>query len=239
MGNANAGAGRMYRHAHVYVLALFLVVFAGFFKTYFTRLGQAGFLQHLHAATAIGWMGLLVAQSWAISHGRVTWHRALAKLSFVMVPLLVVTGLVMVHVMLSRHPLAPGSSWTLRTFADFVALSYLVIQYAMGIVYRRDVRQHQRFMLATVFALFPPAMGRVIGLDLGLRLGPWNMAINHAIGALVVVVLLVRDWRRERTVYFAYGLALAFFLVLLVSIPLLLHAPGWYRFCLWYGGKAS
>ena len=82
MGNANAGAGRNYRHAHVYVLALFLVVFAGFFKTYFTRLGQAGFLQHLHAATAIGWMGLLVAQSWTISHGRVILHRALAKLSF-------------------------------------------------------------------------------------------------------------------------------------------------------------
>lgn len=226
----------MYRRAHLYVLALFLVVFAGFFRTYFSRLGQAGAWQHLHAATAIGWLSLLVAQSYAITHGRASWHRAMAKLSFVMVPVLVITGLVMVHRMLGRHPLTLGSSWTLRAFADFTSLTYFVIQYAMGIVYRRDVHQHQRFMLATVFALFPPAMGRIIGVDLALRLGPWNMALNHCIGALVVVVLLISDWRRERTVYFAYGLALAFFLFLLASVPMLLHAPDWYGFCLWFGG---
>lgn len=246
MGNAHqqeapprsrALSGRMYRHAHWYVLALFLLVFAGFFKTYFTKLGQTDLIRHIHAATAIGWMTLLVVQSYAITHGKVSWHRAFAKLSFVLVPLLTITGLIMVHIMLARHPLRLGSAWTLRAFADFVALLYFVVQYTMGIVYRRDVRQHQRFVLATVFALFPPALGRVIGLDLALRLGPWNLVINHFIGFSVVAWLLIRDWRKERTVYFAYGLALAFFTLLLVSDPILLHNTDWYHFCLWYGGQ--
>jgi len=103
-------ADGMYRHAHWYVLALFLLVFAGFFKTYFSKLGQTDLIRHIHAATAIGWMTLLVVQSYAITHGKASWHRAFAKLSFLLVPLLTITGLFMIHIMLARHPLQLGSS---------------------------------------------------------------------------------------------------------------------------------
>ena len=229
----------IYRHAHWYVLSLLLVVFAGFFKTYFTRLSSTDLIHHLHAATAIGWILLLAAQSYAIAHGRMAWHRSIAKLAFILLPLLIVTGLFVLHAMLARHPLQRGSVVTHRAFADFASLLFLVTQFSMGIVFRRDVRQHQRFMTATVFALFPPALARVIGLDLALRLGPWNLVINHAVGLVIVAMLLVRDWRRERCIYFAYGYSLAFFMVLMASVPLLMHNNDWFQFCRWFAGQGG
>lgn len=228
---------KMYRHAHLYVLASLVVVFAGFFKTYFTRLTDTDLIHHLHAATAIAWILLVAAQSYAITHGRSSWHRSMAKLAFVLLPLLVLTGLFVLHAMLADKPFQLGGVTTHRAFADFVSLLFITTQFCMGIVFRRDVRQHQRFMLATVFALFPPAMGRVIGIDLALRLGPWNLVINHTVGLLIVAALLIRDWRREHCIFFAYGYALAFFLALLASVPLLMHDTAWYRFCLWVAGR--
>ncbi|MGD8379458.1 MAG: hypothetical protein PVJ40_10570 [Gammaproteobacteria bacterium] len=228
----------MYRNAHRYVLSLFIIVFAGFFKTYFSRLPSADLAHHLHAATAIAWMVLVVLQSYFITHGRTGWHRTFAKLSFVILPMLLITGLVMVYDILTRSPLTPGNSNSLFAFADFSSLLYLLILFAMGIAYRRDVRQHQRFMISTVFVLFPPALGRVflfyVPLDWTV---PLVLAAIYLFSLAIVVVLIVRDWLDEKTLYFAYGFSFAYFLVAASISPLLRHYVPWYHFCLWYTGQ--
>lgn len=229
--------GAMYRHAHWYVLSLFIVVFAGFYQTYFSRLGSTDLIHHLHAITAIGWMLLVVLQSWFITHGRAHWHRALAKLSFVILPMLVITGWFVVYAMLARQPVEPGNPFVMFAFADMTSLFYLVMYYAMAIVYRRDVAQHQRFMLATVLVVFPPALGRVLLQQVPLHwtVG-WVLAAIYLASEIIIVVLLVRDWRRERTVYFAYGFAGVYFLSEIFIWPFLEHYQPWYDFCSWFLG---
>jgi len=229
--------GEMYAHAHWYVLSLFIVVFAGFFHTYFAKLSSTDLIHHLHAITAIGWMVLVVLQSWFITHGRAKWHRAFAKLSFFILPMLVITGLFMVHAILAREPIKIGNPGVIFAFADLTSLVYLAMYYVMAIVYRRDVAQHQRFMLATVLVVFPPALGRVLLQQVPLH---WSvggvLAAIYVFSEIIVIVLLVRDWRRERTVYYAYGFASVYFLFEIVVWPFLIHYQPWYRFCSWYLG---
>lgn len=228
----------MYRHAHGYVLLLFVVVFAGFFRSYFSRLGTTNLIHHLHAITAIAWLVLVAAQSWFVTHGRAHWHRAFAKLSFFILPMLVVTGLFVVHAMLARQPIRLGNPYVMFAFADLASLFYLVMYYAMAIVYRRDVSQHRRFMLATVLVVFPPALGRVLLQQVPLR---WTasrvLAAIYLFSEIIVIVLLVPDWRRHRKVYYAYGFAFAYFLSQRVIWPLLTDYRPWYRFCMWFLGQ--
>lgn len=230
--------GAIYRHAHWYVLSLFIVVFAGFFRTYFSRLGSTDLIHHLHAITAIGWMLLVVLQSWFITHGRARWHRAFAKLSFFILPMLVITGLFVVHAMLAHQPIRPGNPFVMFAFADLTSLVYLLMYYVMAIVYRRDPSQHQRFMLATVLVVFPPALGRVLLQQVPLH---WTvgevLAAIYLVSDLIIVVLLARDWRRERTVYYAYGFAGVYFLFEIVVWPFLAHYRPWYDFCTWFLGR--
>jgi len=228
----------MYRNAHWYVLSLFVLIFAGFFKTYFAKLPTTDVMHHLHAVTAIGWMVLVVLQSYFVTHGRASWHRAFAKLSFVILPMLMITGLFMVYDILTRDPLKPGGPATLFAFADLNSLFYLMVLYSMGIVYRRHVCQHQRFMVSTVFVLFPPAVGRIFLFYIPFS---WTASLILAgiylFSLVIVAVLMIRDWLDERALYFAYGFSFVYFLIAAVISPFLRDYAPWYRFCLWFTGQ--
>jgi hypothetical protein len=76
----------------------FVIVLAfitwGFYKTYIIFFPSfTGFnnLQHFHGAMMMIWMGFLIVQPLLIRSGKVTTHRAVGKLSYVIAPLLMVS----------------------------------------------------------------------------------------------------------------------------------------------------
>lgn len=196
-----------YRFAHYFVGFVLLVILAGFWASYFAPIRQALPLAfHVHAITAMTWLGFLIAQHVTI-HGRMNaLHRQIGLASFALFPLLIV-GLTMI-INLSADRLA-------RNESDFIAFAgpsfaigmviaiaaYLTLFY-LALKHRRNVKLHAGYLLATPLILFESPFSRVIDAFL-----PWmnvigspgpqalfdTIVVSDALAVLFALVLYFRD----------------------------------------------
>lgn len=111
-----------------------------------------------------------------------------------MVPLSLVSGLLLVHIMLAwAEPF--GRSYAARlAFINLTAMTYFAAAYALATAYRRQVQLHARLMGSTAILVLPPALASAL-----LPFGPgFDPAFHKAyvICELVVVALIADDSRR-------------------------------------------
>lgn len=212
-----------------------LLALVAFWPTYLSRIGASTAYTHLHAVTATLWMMMLVAQPAAIRARRLDLHRSLGKISFGLVPLIVLSVLLLAHSRLSglTGPAFAGQSYVLYLQVSLVALFTLC--YVGAMVYRRNRAVHARFMVCTALTLVDPVVVRFM---LWVDSPPsWNYQL-FTFGLtdvlLVGLVWLDRGSRRGRWVF------LAMLPVFVVSqLPALLgltaSAP-WQAFARWFAG---
>ncbi len=171
-----------YRHAHYYVGFVLLVILAGFWASYFAPIGTVMPLAfHVHAITAMTWLGLLIVQQVTIHRRLNALHRQLGWASFALFPLLML-GLAMI-INLSADRYAVRESPFITQFGPAAGIGMLVaIAAYLTLFYRalrdrRQVKLHAGYMLATPMILFESPMSRVIGSLFGpyLREGAWGV----------------------------------------------------------------
>ena len=93
---------------------------------------------------------------------RMALHRALGNSSLILVLLFVVSGLLIVHDMLTRDGSFAKVFGPRLAFADLSTVLYFVFTYAMAIYYRNNVQLHARFMVCNALPLIPPALVRAL-----------------------------------------------------------------------------
>lgn len=212
-----------------------LLALIAFWPSYLSRIGASTAYTHLHAVTATLWMMMLVAQPAAIRARRLDLHRSLGKVSFGLVPLIVLSVILLAHSRISglTGPALAGQSYLLYLQVSLVALFTLC--YAGAIVYRRNRAVHARFMVCTALALVDPVVVRLL---LWVQSPPsWNyqLATFGLTDALLLgLIWLDRGSRRGRWVFVAM---LPVFVV--SQLPALLgltaSAP-WQAFARWFAG---
>jgi hypothetical protein len=196
-----------YRHAHFYVGFVLLVIVVGFWASYFAPIRTALPLAfHVHAVTAMAWLGFLIVQSVAIHRRMNGLHRQIGLASFALFPLLII-GLTMI-INLSANRYASNESAFIAfagpSFAIGMAIAiaaYLVLFY-QALRHRRNVKLHAGYMLATPLILFESPFSRVIDAHL-----PWlnvigspgiqglfdTILISDSIATAFALVLYLRD----------------------------------------------
>ena len=93
-----------YRQAHYFVGFVLLVIMGGFWASYFSRVGGTMPLAfHVHAATSISWLLLLIAQHVAIHRRANALHRQMGLASFVLFPLLILGFTMIIIVSAARY----------------------------------------------------------------------------------------------------------------------------------------
>jgi hypothetical protein len=206
-------AAPSYRHAHWYFLAALAAIVAGFWPSFFKPLGAGDVAHSLHGLTATLWVVTLAGQSWLMSRGLVRWHRRVAYITLVMLTVMVASALQMVAVMLA-NPEMPPSLATMLAFIDLPSVAFLLLLVTLALRNVRRPSAHKRFMAATVFIGFPPALARLYA-----RVGAPGvdfMTALHAsfvtVEAILVVLIAVDHRAGERRL--AYPLSLAFFAVI-------------------------
>lgn len=152
---------QIFRNAVFWFIALLVILVAGFWKSYFSVMFQGmHVLHHFHGLTMLLWVLLLINQSWLIRTRRLKLHRATGKLSFVLAPLIVISGVMVTYhnIGAAENPLAPFmlSIFWLGLFSS--ALFGLL--YALAMVYRRDVHLHARYMITTGLVFLVPGLSR-------------------------------------------------------------------------------
>lgn len=213
-------------------LAVFAVV--GFWPTYFSKLTTASAHAHAHGLAMSLWCVLLISQAWLIRTGRRDIHRRLGKVSFLLVPIVVVATVSFAHVNVRADGLTPIRLYILYLQVHLILL--FLIAYGLAMYHRRQPVMHARFMICTALTLIDPVLVRIIFFNI------WTpdhliylQAITYSVTDLVLVALIMSDWRRELRLG-VYPAMLALFVLFQIPTFFLDHLPVWNSFAAWFMG---
>ena len=222
-----ARAAPLYSRSPWYFSLLLLTAFAGFFPSYYSRLGDARALHHFHAIMATLWMLLLIGQGWLMRQKKVALHRSVGKVSLVLVPLFAASGLMIVHDMLTRDSGFARAFGPRLAFIDISSVAWFVFAYCMALHYRREMALHARFMASTALPLLPPALSRLVG-GVVPGVSSFDMALHIAFAAaeLIVLALLLHD-RKFGKMRAPYLLLMAVLLVQQASFVVSMQLAPW------------
>ena len=220
-------SSQLYYRAPWYFALLLLVAVVGFFPSYYARLPEARALHHFHGLTATLWMLLLLCQGWLMRRKKVARHRTLGKLSLVLVPLFAISGMLVLHDMLTRDSGFARAFGPRLAFIDLSSVLWFVFAYCMAIHYRRDMPLHARFMASTALPLLPPALSRALA-SLVPAVDSFDLALHLSFAAteLVVLALLLHD-KKLGKLRAPYLLLLALLVVQQASFQLSMQYAPW------------
>lgn len=117
---------------------------------------------HVHAAIGLVWMLLLVAQPLAIRGGRVTLHRTLGRLAYVVAPAFVVSGVLLAHVRFAAMDARLFDGEARFLYLPMHTALLFALAAALGFAYRRQTALHARLMAATGLLLIDPVIVRLM-----------------------------------------------------------------------------
>ena len=199
---------RTYKYLGYFLLLLIPLIFAGFYKTYFQPFPNFSknidAYIHLHAIIAAIWVAILIVQPFLIVQKKVTLHRTVGKLSYVVFPLLIISFIPRI----------------IKTYnaGDFPYLffplgdgSLLILFYVLAIYYKRKTAKHMRYMIASALVLLGPTFGRI-----GPNLMGWSelltQNIEYAIIYSILISLILYD-RKNKRKFQPYLFAMAGFII--------------------------
>ncbi|HEX2220400.1 MAG TPA: hypothetical protein VHG35_16465 [Gemmatimonadales bacterium] len=225
------------RREHVFylgmALAVILVVFAGFARTYYLRpwftADALRPLLHLHGVVFTAWVVLLLGQVTLVAGGRVGVHRRLGVAGMALASVLVLVGATTAIIRAKEGFAPPGGPpplvFLIIPFADMVVFAALV---GAGFAFRRRGDTHKRLMvLATISLLAAPIARLPFGV---MEAGP---PAFFGLTDLFLVPMLVFDLVTRGRIHPATGWGA---LAIVASQPLRLILGGtsaWLAFAGW------
>ena len=195
-------------------IAAIVVTLFGFWRTFFSRLGQVDAAHMLHGALATGWLVLVLVQASLIRSRQFKWHRVLGWASLPVFLLLIASSFYMITLMLSaKGGLAiPFETAKIFGYSDVTALPLLIIIYAGAIILRKDRHVHSRLMPITLLAGLLPALARFFfGISVLMGIAVADKGIEKITAGLslamhptyisvlgVLAIAIFVDWKNNR-----------------------------------------
>lgn len=235
----------LYPNLEYWLLLFIPLTVGGFYFTYFTQLQSSPKLIHFHFALMATWMGLAIVQPYLIHHKKIRLHRKLGKLSYLLVPLLILTTWFVMkqsytnQLVAFESDLAQGiAPYTAEegriviasySAIAFVYLFWLTVFYGLAVFFRRQTSLHARFMIAAALTFLGPTLDRILFFWFDLTtvgFGISVMAVSFFIIDLILMMLLIRDIRKNKS-------PIPFLLTLGIYIPVqlfyltLIETAGW------------
>lgn len=186
-----------YSRAYLYFGFSFLIMVAGFAPSYFLKFGETSLAHHFHGITASLWMLLLVIQPLLYKSGKMQWHRILGRSSLILVPLLIIGGLSMIHIMMNEGNYPPLVPYQLG-FIDFFTLGQFTLFYILAIKNISDIQYHARYMACTVFGPIIPALTRLLFWVPGVDSFSISLNLSYIIVEVILLLLILDDKRRGK-----------------------------------------
>lgn len=208
---------KFYYHNLGYWFLLFIALaFAGFYKTYFSRLLEPiPDLIHIHFVLMGLWIGMLITQPFLIKYKKLSWHRMLGKISYVLVPLILISAFLLTRREYYQKidTLRQGAIKGLNHLSQFEIVKaaatnpaailtciLFALFYFLAIWHRHKSNKHARYMLATALLIVGPTLDRIIFLDLNIRsvAGISAYFISFLLVDIILSLLLYLDFKNKR-----------------------------------------
>ena len=149
-----------YKNTHRWLIIPFVVIMLGFAPSYWLKLGEVPFRQHLHGITATLWFIVLIAQPYLVTHGKAKQHRFYGMLA-----LFVAGGVALSAAGAIPYNFQGSMSAAARyglSLIDVVVVSGFSVAVIMAIRTAKDIDSHARWMISTVFWAVMPGLFRLI-----------------------------------------------------------------------------
>jgi hypothetical protein len=205
-----------YHNLGYWFLLFIVLAFAGFYHTYFVKLLDIKTpIIHIHFLLMGLWISMLIAQPFLIKFRKQEAHRLLGKVSYVLVPLVLLSAWLLArseyHRKIAR--LTEAASAGINKLSEFeilkkastnpatiVALFVFTTFYLLAIWYRKQPAKHARYMLATALILLGPTVDRIIFINLGINrlLGNSPYFVSMLMIDLILAMLLYLDFKNKR-----------------------------------------
>ncbi len=150
-----------YPRAWLWVTVLLVLTVPAFWPNYLGNLAAADWKLHVHGMTAGLWVLLVILQSFTIHRGKRELHRSVGLTSIVAGPLFLAGGMLVIASMATREsPFYELFAARLALVDSISVLAFAVFLFC-AIRDRRTVGLHAGWMLATIFPLINPTIGRL------------------------------------------------------------------------------
>lgn len=183
----------------LYFCGLIPLILLAFWKSYFSKFfGDTNNLTgytHFHAILMTSWVTLLIVQPMLIKRKKFKIHRFFGKISYLLMPLILVSMLFLIHKGGNLRPIEE------RTFVN--ALIPLLGPFVIGMCYvvailnRKNTAIHARAMVGTGLTLLDPTLMRILG---PLTLGSVPIGFYAAIAIILGVFIVLIIWERNQTI---------------------------------------
>ena len=228
---------KKFQKAHLWLIIPFLIAFIGFYFSYWSKLEEARFHQHIHGFSATAWYVLIIVQPFLYQRSKMNLHRKLGVIGIFLAGGVVFTAMQIIPNNLTLENISENLRYSF-VFADFIfvfGFSYSVI---MAIIKKNEINLHARYMFSTVFWVMLPALSRLIYFPLLISYGfPTPISFQRSVyiaGGLIILIicgLMLIDYLKENKFYKPYILVITTTLIVLLTWNYFGQAEWWRTFC--------
>lgn len=205
-----------------YIFGLIAIILLGFWRSYFSELiagtSRHSLIFHFHAVMMSLWIAMLIVQPLLIRKKKFTAHRFIGKLSFVVMPLLVIS---IIQIMHYEGNLFPENE---LTFIGVMNGSILMSTFYLIAIWKTSiVNIHARAMVCTGITMIQPASDRVM-FNIFEMQAPTVFFVSWGIIYLLLIVLIIIG-RKQKVGRWIFPLYLCMHIMLVSSILVIKKIP--------------
>ncbi len=226
---------KLYSRIGYFFILVLIFTLLGFFPTYFMKFPVFEGLtsaHHLHAAVALLWIFMLILQPFLIKSGRYSLHRTVGRLSYVVMPLLLLSFFGVARAGYFRNIKTMSQEDALAALTNGIPdMLYMGTLYTLGIVYRKRTAWHLRFFTATGIMILGPGLGRFAFASFHAAVAGVIMATAFLIIPLLWMIMDIR--KKKSPVPIGIFILISFTAVFTGQSG---HSAWWQHFARWLTG---
>ena len=194
----------LYRRGIAYWYLLLIPLIAwGFYQSYFTVIfAPRASIIHIHFAFMMIFAAMLITQPLLIRYKKIAIHRTIGKVSYVVMPLLLLTGFFLIRFVYYRDLKNLGLQGTADSVRIILFyLFWLGFFYFRAILNRRTTSIHARYMVAASLTMIGPTVDRILFFSFGIEkffgVIPQE-SLSFLLQDLILAGLLIYDYRTKK-----------------------------------------
>jgi hypothetical protein len=212
-----------YRSLHLWMIIPMIFMQLGIFRDYWGDFSDNAWSVHVHYITGTIWYLYLIFQPYLATHGQLASHRTNGIIGMFLAGGVCLTAFSMMHRDLMnatnadamRERFGPFEGWFFMGVAAVEVVMITAFGYAVikSIIDRKKVEDHAWWLIATVFIIMMPALGRGIqNVYVGMHASDWpNVDIIMPIyltEGLIIIMILVAAYYYDKLKHPATFLAI-------------------------------
>ena len=228
----------LFPKAHLWLLIPFILTWAGFYLSYWSKFTEAPWRQHMHGLSATAWYVLVILQPWLIHNKPPKYHRKLGIIGVFLAGALVFSAFQVMPYQVVNEFLPDVLKYGF-SFADICALIGFSICVILGVLNARKTNVHARWLISTVFWILLPATARLVYFPL---LGAYEgnppltyLQVVHLCWFVTTLIpllyLIYLDYKKEQKVYNSYLFTFIGVSFYTIAIGIIGKWQWWIDFC--------